>query len=99
MARKLIEMHQQYLIVCDNPACDHKIENPTGDPNEDISMFVNSPCPLCGKNLLTEKDYKDSLKVLRVINWLNKWFSWVMYLVPKSHKMAKSYLQFNKKDQ
>ncbi len=73
---KLIEMHQENLIECDNPQCDFKIPNPTGDPNEDISEYLNKACPLCGENLLTEKDYKQSLNMMRAINWLNKWFSW-----------------------
>jgi hypothetical protein len=70
-------MNQEYLVVCDNTQCDFKVKNPTGDPNEDISMYLNIPCPKCGKNLLTEEDYLQSLRVLKIINWLNKWFSWL----------------------
>ena len=86
MKRKLIEMHQEYSIVCDNKQCDYKIKSPTGDPNEDISGYLNMPCPKCGENLLTEQDYLQSLKVLRIVNWLNKWFSWTMIFVPKKAK-------------
>ena len=79
-------MHQEYSIVCDNKQCDYKIKNPTGDPNEDTSGYLNMPCPNCGENLLTEQDYLQSLKVLRIVNWLNKWFSWTMIFVPKKAK-------------
>lgn len=86
MKRKLIEMHQEYSIVCDNKQCGYKIKSVTGDPNEDISEYLNKPCPNCGENLLTEKDYLQSLKVLKLINWLNRWFSWTIVFVPKKAK-------------
>lgn len=75
--RKLIEMNQEYLIQCDNPRCDYKVKNETGNPNEDIKGYLNKPCPKCGENLLTEQDYIQSLQLMKVINWLNKWFSWL----------------------
>lgn len=84
MKRKLIEIHQEHSIVCDNKECDYKIKSTTGDPNEDISGYLNMPCPKCGENLLTEQDYLQSLKALKVVNWLNKWFSWIMFFVPKN---------------
>jgi predicted RNA-binding Zn-ribbon protein involved in translation (DUF1610 family) len=89
MRRKLIEMHQEYSIECDNEQCDYKIKSPTGDPNEDISGYVNTPCPQCGENLLTEQDHVQSLKLLGIINWLNKWFSWLTVFVPKKTKLEK----------
>ncbi len=65
-------MHQEYSIECDNEQCDYKIKSPTGDPNEDISGYVNTPCPQCGENLLTEQDHVQSLKLLGIINWLSE---------------------------
>jgi hypothetical protein len=82
MKRKLIEIHQEDLIICDNPICDFKVKNPTGNPNEDISEYLNKPCPNCGQNLLTNEDYEQSLKLMRTINWANKWFSWLTYIFP-----------------
>lgn len=84
MKRQFIEMYQEYSIVCDNKQCDYKVKSPTGDPNEDIHGYLNVPCPKCGENLLTVEDYLTSLRVLKVINWLNKYLSWTMYLFPKS---------------
>lgn len=74
---KLIEINQDYLIVCDNKECDFKIVNPTGEPNHDTSCYINMPCPRCGENLLTEKDYLTFLKVMKTFNWINKYFSWL----------------------
>ncbi len=82
--RKLIEMSQEYLIVCDNKNCDYKVPNKTKDPNASIKKYLNKPCPKCGENLLTEKDYKDSETLMRYINWINKWFSWITIFIPKN---------------
>ncbi len=74
--RKLIEITQETLIQCDNPLCDYVIKNETKDINADISMYINKPCPKCGENLLTEEDYHTSKKLLKYVNFMNKWFSW-----------------------
>lgn len=81
--RRLIEMSQEYLIVCDNKNCDFKITNKTKDPNECVKKYLNVSCPKCGKNILTEQDYLNSLVLLRMIDWINKWFSWITIFIPK----------------
>ena len=78
MNKQLIDVFIKDLIICDNSKCDYKILSETGNPNEDISMYLNKPCPKCGENLLTERDYKKNLYLLSVINWINKWFSWLV---------------------
>ncbi len=75
--RKLIEVSQDILIMCDNKECDFKIPNESKNPNQDTRHFINHPCPECGENLLTEQDYLMSQKMLRNIDWINKWFSWL----------------------
>lgn len=97
MNRKLITVYQEHSIICDNIKCDYKIKNTSGDPNEDISGYLNMPCPKCGENLLTEQDYLRSMKVMRIINWINKWFSWVMFLVPKKTKVYNATIDFHDK--
>jgi len=77
MKRKLIEASQDYLIVCDNQNCNYKIINESKEPFVDTVQYVNKPCPLCGENLLTESDYLLSLKLQNVVNWINKYFSWL----------------------
>lgn len=72
--RKLIEIHQENLIVCDNTRCDYTVKNPTGDPNEETQQYIDVPCPKCGYNLLTRRDYEDAKRFLKTINRINKWF-------------------------
>ncbi len=75
--RKLIELTQPDLIVCDNTTCDFKIPNKDVTISPDISMYVDVACPKCGENLLTEKDFLDSLRFEKAVKWVNKWFSWL----------------------
>lgn len=85
----IIELSNDYLIVCDNPKCDYKVENPTKNAFADISEYVNKPCPKCGENLLTEKDYYDSLVLLKIVGNINKWFGWLA-IFPFLRKKKKS---------
>lgn len=82
--RKLIEGTQENLIMCDNPKCDYTIKNETKDIFSDISKYVNKPCPKCGENLLTPEDYLTSVKTLKIVKFINKWFSWLTIFNPKS---------------
>lgn len=85
--KKIIEIGtQDYLVVCDNKSCDYKVENPTKDPYHNIDNFLNVPCPKCGENLLTEQDLITYKKFLKSIDFLNKWFGWIAYLIPKKYE-------------
>jgi predicted RNA-binding Zn-ribbon protein involved in translation (DUF1610 family) len=64
----IFEMYQEYLIVCDN--CDFKIKNEAGNYNIETRQYINMPCPKCGENLLTQKDYDDSESLRKTLNWL-----------------------------
>jgi ssDNA-binding Zn-finger/Zn-ribbon topoisomerase 1 len=81
MKYKLIDVKNEILIECDNPNCDYNIPNETKKFDEDISSYVNAPCPKCGENLLTERDYRDSVSLVKKINWINKWFGWLGYFL------------------
>lgn len=82
MKRKLIERSQGALIVCDNPKCDYKY--PYSEEAEKVMIvFVNMPCPKCGDNLLTPQDYLVNERVLKTVNKINKWFSWLTIFYPK----------------
>lgn len=78
--KKLIEVVQQNLIECDH--CDYLIPNEDPRNPGDGKEYINQPCPMCGENLLTEKDYLLSKKIDEKIKWLNKWFSWINWFVP-----------------
>jgi len=72
--RKLIEKQQNSLVICDNPNCDYAV--PYTDETELVS-FINKPCPKCGNNLLTIEDYLQHRNLMKVINFINRWFSWM----------------------
>lgn len=73
----IIDVYQKNLIECDH--CNYVIPNPTGDPHEDAKEYINQPCPQCGHNLLTEKDYNDDRHIINLIDKINKWFGWLGY--------------------
>lgn len=76
---KLIEIKQISSVKCDNENCDYVILNDGDGPNVDIKQYINVSCPKCGENLLTDRDYLNYSKVLKMIGWLNKWFSWLTF--------------------
>lgn len=80
--RKLIEATQEHLVVCDK--CGYKVKNETGDPWADIDKYLNKPCPECGENLLTAEDLSSYQRMIGIIKWMNKWFSWLTIFIPKS---------------
>ena len=51
-------------LKCDNPKCDW--EDMT-IPYEDYEKNVNAPCPECGENILTEKDYNEILQMKNAV--------------------------------
>ena len=62
--RKLIEMSNEHLVICDNPKCDYKVPNSSNDPRVDITAFLNMPCPNVGGIYLQQKI------ILIVLNFL-----------------------------
>jgi len=78
--RKLIEKQQDSIIVCDNPQCDYE----TSYTSENgLLLFVGKPCPKCGENLLTVEDYLRSQRLMKVVNFINFWFSWITFFYSK----------------
>lgn len=85
--KPLIEIKQEYLIECDNYKCDFKVPNIGNDTSLEAGKeYVNMPCPKCGWNLLTEKDYNDTASMLRTVRWVNRWFSWLRWFSTKKEK-------------
>lgn len=39
--------------------------------------LIGTPCPECGADMLTERDYRDTARIFAVIDWLNKCFGWL----------------------
>jgi len=83
--KKLIIIEERDLVVCDNPKCDFKIPSTA---NINIVDCINEPCPKCGENLLTEKDYLQYVNTMKVVDWLNKWFSWLTIFERKNQRTS-----------
>ena len=52
-------------IKCDNPECNYRDDTVLF---EDYPKWVNKPCPLCDRNLLTEEDYNHAVLMTDIIN-------------------------------
>lgn len=94
---KLIEVHQENLIVCDNETCNFKIPNKSGSINTDCRQYINAACPKCGQNLLTIQDYENAEKLRKLVNRINKYFSWITIFIPKSAKSTDIRVSTHKK--
>ena len=66
---EIVKIKQIGGIKCDNPSCDFRDESV---PVEDYKNWLNKPCPICGYNLLTKKDYKSVKRLLSTIKIINK---------------------------
>ena len=59
-------------IKCDNPTCDYKDNSVT---IKEYESYLNRPCPKCGANLLTEKDFATVQGML----FMERLFCWLRY--------------------
>jgi len=83
--RKLIEKEKISIIQCDNPQCDYKIDNIDGC-GKIVKDYIYIPCPKCGENLLTLEDYNNSEKIIKLVDFINRWFSWITLFIPKKQE-------------
>jgi ssDNA-binding Zn-finger/Zn-ribbon topoisomerase 1 len=81
--RKLIEK-QESLIECDNEKCDFTVAY-CEEEEKHLDLYINLPCPKCGENLLTMEDYLQHQKLMRVVNFINRWFSWITIFYSKKN--------------
>lgn len=56
-------------IKCDNSNCNYHNDTATF---EDYKNYINKPCPCCGENLLTKKDYRTCKMLMAMSNFINK---------------------------
>ena len=78
--RKIIDIQEsENFIVCDSENCDYTI--PTKSKHMSLDHYVNKPCPNCGNNLLTEKDYKTHCSLMKIIGIINFLFSWTTVFI------------------
>lgn len=67
MKNKNIEFKQSGL-KCDNPKCNWIDET---IKHEDYIKYVNTACPKCGENVLTEEDFNSSQFLIDAIDYVN----------------------------
>lgn len=67
MAKKAITLHVGG-IKCDGLGC--YFEDNTAKL-EEYELWINKPCPVCGENLLTQKDYDAILQMIKVNEFIN----------------------------
>ena len=75
-------------IKCDNPNCDYRDDS---IKKEDYLSFVNKPCPKCGSNLLTQKDYDTVILLERILK------SWPIRLIDSVVGLFKKPMHFEAK--
>lgn len=95
--RKLITVPQENIIKCDNPKCGLNILSQFNENN--LKKFINVACPKCGENLLTIEDYTNAIitiKTIKTIKFLNKWFSWLTIFNPKGKNLIKAEINTHK---
>lgn len=79
-------------IKCDTDWCGWRDDNAKV---EDYQSWLNKPCPKCGQNLLTEKDFTavlNAMLAVRKINrWSNKWLPEFLLRILTSKKNLHEY--------
>jgi uncharacterized C2H2 Zn-finger protein len=79
MTKKIIFFNRDEAgqLHCD--ACGHDMPGPVAFTSD----LIGTPCPKCGADMLTRKDYDHALLTFSAFDWLNKWFGWLGAEQPK----------------
>lgn len=67
------DMERFGKLHCDAPQCGYDLPEPLPFTEE----LIGFRCPMCGSDMMTEIDYRNAARVLKIINWINKWFGWM----------------------
>lgn len=78
--KKLIDITSESVVVCDNKDCDYTVPY----KRKYLILFLNIPCPKCGQNLLTEHDFLVHERMMRLMDFVNRWFSWLTIFMGKN---------------
>lgn len=77
MSKRKLLIHElndrRGALRCDAEWCDYV--SPVVHPFTD--QLIGLPCPQCGSNLLTRRDYDTAMLELRIVAWINRWFGWL----------------------
>lgn len=84
------------LLECDNDSCDFVLKRVPGFYEKITEHHVGTPCPKCGESLLTFEDYYEHKKLMDIINWINKYFSWVTIFSPPPKQLDRYRVKVHK---
>jgi len=77
-------------IKCDNPECNFR----QAIKPEEYEQWINRPCPKCGQNLLTLKDYMAIMGLITIVNLINKFIP-VSEEKHEKHEVMKFHIEMN----
>jgi hypothetical protein len=82
MAQQLVEEFRIFGIKCDTEHCNYHDDEVKF---EDYPKYINSKCPVCGSNLLTQQDYNKCLKMYKAVEIANKIHNVTKWFNPKHY--------------
>lgn len=88
--KKLINKTMENIIVCDK--CHYSIPY-TEDAEKNIHQFIDQECPDCGANLLRMEDYIKFKRLVKMINIINRWFSWLTIFKTKESGKDSTFME------
>lgn len=86
MIKKLIHYNKNQAGNLDCDQCGYTDCNQCFAPD-----LIGRKCPECGADMLSEKDYKDTVRLFKVLDWINKWFGWIGSESPDQQQGYNSY--------
>lgn len=66
-------------LKCDTKHCNYRNDDVTF---EEYPKYLNSRCPICNSNLLTQEDYNTCLKLYKSVDLYNKITNFFKYFNP-----------------
>jgi len=66
-------------IKCDTPHCNYRDDT---IQFEDYPKWINKPCPVCSRNLLTQSEYDQCIRLFEIEDKLNKFMHKCRWLNP-----------------
>lgn len=75
-------------LKCDTPKCGWRDDS---IQLKDYHKYVGARCPICKRDVLTERDYRHVMATIRVTQFINKWFSWL----PKRKHTTVTHIELN----
>lgn len=77
MAKKIIHVDPARFgnLHCDS--CGYDSPRAVSQAEFESGTLTGTPCPHCDADMLTESDWLASMKLLRLVALINRWFGWL----------------------